>query len=380
MIYLDNAATTPLDPEVLETMIEYMKTEYGNPSSKYYPQALSAQSALKHSRIQVADLLGCEPEYLIFTSGATESNNFIIKGVAEKYKNKGKHIITSKIEHKSVLETCKHLERQGYEVTYVGNDKLGHVNIDELESAIKAETILVSIMWGNNEIGTLNDIKKISTVCRKKDVLFHTDATQVVGKLPINLSKLPIDFLSMSAHKIYGPKGTGIAYIGPDDLGLRRKLPSLLDGGDQEYKLRAGTHAMHNIVGFGKACEVSKRDMGEYIPRILQMEKELKDELLKVRSDITFNGNQDNKIPGLLSINIPGINNELFCKQVSDEIAISTGSACSMGEGSYVLNLIDINSTNTVRLSINKMIIQLIDTTYEHNVIKYFYPILTSVK
>jgi cysteine desulfurase len=364
MIYLDNASTTPLDPEVLDTMINYMKTEYGNPSSKYYPQAISAQKALKNARQQVADLLSCDPEYLVFTSGATESNNFIIKGVAEKFIKKGKHIITSKIEHKSVLETCKHLERQGYTVTYVGNDELGHISIEEIENAITDETILVSIMWGNNEIGTLNDIEKISKLCREKNVLFHTDATQVMGKINVDLSKLPIDFLSLSGHKIYGPKGIGAAYIGPDDLGLRYRLPSLLDGGAQEYKMRAGTHSMHNIVGLGKACEVANRDMDTYIPRIIELEKELKSELLKVRPDITFNGDQNNKIPGLLSINIPGINNELFCKQVSDEIAISTGSACSIGEGSYVLSFIENKDHYYIRLVISKFTIKAELLTY----------------
>jgi len=355
VIYLDNAATTPMDPEVLDTMIDYMKNEYGNPSSKYYPQALRAQEALKHARNQVAELLGCDSEYLLFTSGSTESNNFIIKGVAEKFKRKGNHIITSKIEHKSVLNTCKHLEKLGHEVTYVGNDELGHVNIDEIEAAITDKTILVTIMWGNNEIGTLNDIEKISALCREKGVLFHTDATQVVGKIDVNIASLPVDFLSMSAHKLYGPKGVGIAYLGPDDLGLRYKLPALLDGGDQEYKMRAGTHAMHNIVGFGKACEVAKRDMSTYIPKILQIENDFKKELLKVRPDITFNGDQNCKIPGLLSINIPGINNELFCKQVSDEIAISTGSACSISEGSYVLETLNyINNTSTLRLCLTE--------------------------
>ena len=354
MIYLDNASTTPLDPEVLDTMINYMKNEYGNPSSKYYPQAINAQNALKNARQQVADLLACDPEYLVFTSGATESNNFIIKGVAEKFIKKGTHIITSKIEHKSVLETCKHLERQGYTVTYVGNDELGHVNIEEIKEAITDETILVSIMWGNNEIGTLNDIEEVSKLCREKNVLFHTDATQVIGKINVDLSKLPIDFLSLSGHKIYGPKGIGIAYIGPDDLGLRYRLPSLLDGGAQEYKMRAGTHSMHNIVGLGKACEVAKRDMDTYIPKIIELEQELKSELLKARPDITFNGDQNNKIPGLLSVNIPGINNELFCKQVSDEIAISTGSACSLGEESYVLENINILRYETIRLTFPK--------------------------
>lgn len=358
MIYLDNAATTPLDPEVLKVMIDYLKNEYGNPSSKYYPQALAAQKALRNAREQVSAFLSCEPEHIIFTSGSTESNNFIIKGVAEKFKRKGNHIITSKIEHKSVLATCKHLEKQGYSVTYVGNDKFGRVNIDEIEAAITDKTILVSIMWGNNEIGTLNDIERISNLCKLNKILFHTDATQVVGKIDVDLSSLPIDFLSLSGHKIYGPKGIGIAYIGPDRLGLRYRLPSLLDGGGQEYTLRAGTHSMHNIVGLGKACEVAKRDMPTYLPVIIAAEETLKNELLKIRPDIKFNGNQEKKIPGLLSINIPGINNELFCKQVSEKIAISTGSACSIGEGSYVLNSLSQDNLNssTIRIAIPKSI------------------------
>lgn len=354
MIYLDNASTTPIDPEVLDVMIDYLKNEYGNPSSKYYPQAISAQEALKNSREQVAELIGCEPEHVIFTSGATESNNFIIKGVAEKYKRKGNHIITSKIEHKSVLETCKHLEKLGYSVTYINNDDLGRVNIDELEAAITEDTILVSIMWGNNEIGTLNDIETISKLCKSKKVLFHTDATQVIGKIDVNVSSLPIDFLSMSGHKIYGPKGVGVAYVGPDKLGLRHRLPSLLDGGGQEYNLRAGTHSMHNIVGLGKACEVANSNMAKYVPILIELETQLKNSLLKVKPDISFNGDQDNKIPGLLSINIPGINNELFCKQVSESVAISTGSACSIGEGSYVLSSLIENQHETLRVSLGK--------------------------
>lgn len=355
MIYLDNASTTPIDPEVIDEMVNFMKTTYGNPSSKYYPQAITAQEALKTSRTQVASLLNCESEFILFTSCATESNNFIIKGVAEKYKNKGKHIITSKIEHKSVLETCKYLETQGYKVTYLNNDEKGRIDIEELKSSITTETILVSIMWGNNEIGTLQDIEEISKICREKNVLFHTDATQVVGKIDIDLEKTPIDFLSLSGHKIYGPKGIGVAYIGPDDLGLRRKLPSLLHGGSQEYKMRAGTHSMHNIVGLGKACEIAKRDMKEYIPRILALENSFKEELLKINSDIYFNGDQENKIPGLLSINIPGINNEIFCKQISEKIAISTGSACSISESSYVISSINNIVSNTFRITISKL-------------------------
>ena len=364
MIYLDNASTTPIDPEVLDTMIEFMKTEYGNPSSKYYPQAISAQKALKKARQQVANLLNTEPEYILFTSGATESNNFIIKNVAEKYITKGNHIITSKIEHKSVLETCKYLETKGYDVTYLDIDNLGHIDIKQLEDSINEKTILVSIMWGSNEIGTLNNIEKISKICQEYNVLFHTDATQVIGKINVNLKKIKVDFLSMSAHKLYGPKGIGAAVIGPDELGIRRKLPPLLHGGSQEHNMRAGTHAMHNIVGFGKACEIAKNTMHEYIPEILKAEKQLKGELLKIRPDITFNGDRENKIPGLLSINIPGINNELFCKQISDKIAISTGSACTIDEPSKVTDYINVVNSFIIRVALSKYNQLPIDITY----------------
>jgi len=355
MIYLDNASTTPIDPEVLDVMIDYMRNEYGNPSSKYYPQAINAQKALLKARNQVANLLGCDSEHIIFTSGSTESNNFIIKGVAEKYKSKGNHIITSKIEHKSILKTCEHLSKLGYKITYVDTDEYGRVNIDQIKNVITKDTILVSIMWANNEIGTINDIELISRICKDSKVLFHTDATQVIGNIDINVALSGVDFLSMSAHKIYGPKGIGVAYIGPDRLGLRHRLPSLIDGGDQEYKLRAGTHSMHNIIGLGKATEIANRDMHTYINEIEINEKQLKDALIKLKPDITFNGDQKNKVPGLLSINIPGINNELFCKQISNELACSTGSACSISEGSYVLKSINnLDSSSTIRIKLSK--------------------------
>jgi cysteine desulfurase len=354
MTYLDSAATSQIDPEVIETMIEYMKTQYGNPVSKYYPQAVDAQNTLNASRAQVASLLNTESQFVLFTAGASESNNFIIKGVADKLSHKGKHIITSSIEHKSVLETCKYLETKGFEVTYLPVTPDGIVNPEILKSSIRPDTILVSIMWANNEIGTINDIEKLTTVCHEYDVYFHSDATQAIGKVEIDLNKIPVDFLSMSAHKIYGPKGIGAAYIGPDDLGIRIKLTPLIHGGSQEYRMRGGTHAMHDIVGFGRACEIAKRDMHDYIPKIIEIENELKQSLLKKRPDITFNGNQTKKIPGLLSINIPGINNELFCKQVSESIAISTGSACSISESSYVLEALSKSSDSTLRLSLSK--------------------------
>lgn len=354
MIYLDNAATTPLDPEVLETMIEYMRNEYGNPSSKYYPQAISAQKSLEHARTQVAELLGTRPEFIIFTSGSTESNNFVLKGVAEKYCKKGKHIITSKTEHKSVLETCHYLAKKGYEITYLDVDQSGKVSPSALLETIRKDTILVSIMWANNEIGTLNPISEIARVCSSNNVLFHVDATQAVGKVDINLSQMKIDFLSLASHKLHGPKGIGAVYVGPDQLGIRHKIPSLIHGGSQEFKYRAGTQAMHDIVGFGKACEVAKRDLNENIKHLSVLESQIKAELLSANPKIRFNGDPTQKIPGIISISIPGINNELFCKQVAPIAAISTGSACTINEGSYVLEAIGAIQTETVRLSVSR--------------------------
>ena len=354
MLYLDSAATTPIDPEVLETMIEYMKTQYGNPASKYYSQALEAQNALSEARKNVASLLNVESEHILFTSGASESNNFIIKGIAEKYRNKGKHIITSKIEHKSVLETCRFLETQGFEVTYLNVDSEGFFDLDQLNKSIRSDTILVSLMWVNNEIGTINDINRACAITHAKGVLFHTDATQAVGKMPIDLNNTPVDFLSFSSHKIYGPKGVGAAYLGPDELGLRHKLPALIHGGSQEFKMRGGTHAMHDIVGFGKACEIAKREMSIYIEEMKDFEDELLEKLHLANPKIKLNGSNTKKIPGLINISIPGINNELFCKQNSTDIAISTGSACSINEKSYVLEAISHKDLNYIRISLNK--------------------------
>lgn len=357
MIYLDNAATTPLDPEVLETMIEYMKTEYGNPSSKYYPQAERAKKALRHARSLVANLIHTEDDdEIIFSSGATEGNNMIIKGVADAYQEKGNHIITTCIEHKAVLEPCKYLETKGYEVTYLLVDTKGRISLEELEQAITNETILISIMWGNNEIGTIQPIKEISEICKKHDVLFHTDATQVVGKVPINLQELNIDFLTFSAHKLYGPKGTGAVYIRNDEYGLKPELTPLFHGGAQEDHLRAGTHAMHNIVGFGKACEVAARDMNTYIPQMKQTEEEFIEKLNKTIPEAIINGDLNNKIPGILSITIPGISNEILIKKLSDQYALSSGSACGLGEPSYVLSNINAMSSNTLRVVFPKNI------------------------
>lgn len=378
MIYLDNNATTPIDPEVFNAMEPYLKEEYGNPSSKYYLKAENAKKAVENARKQVASLINAKPTEIIFTSGASESNNFIIKGVADykKYiENTGNHIITSNVEHKSVLQICKFLNGEvfmnteqsgmysitpskidrGYEVTLLDVNEYGQVSCGDLSNSIKENTVLASLIWGNNELGTLNDIYSLSKICNEKNVLFHSDATQVLGKLNIDVSTIPVDFLSFSAHKLYGPKGVGAAYIRSGDF-FMPDITALIHGGSQEYGYRAGTLAVHNIVGFGKACEIAKRDMNDYIKKIKDSEIEVKKALKEKFSNIEFLGDPNNHLPGTISFILIDKHNELYIKQISDKIAISSGSACSINEPSYVLDAIGRKDDNThfFRMSIGK--------------------------
>lgn len=384
MIYLDNSATTPVDPEVLDAMLPYLKEEYGNPSSRYYTLAINASNAVEKAREQVAALINADPKEIIFTGGASESNNFIIKGVADYkkyYEESGNHIITSTVEHKSVLQTCKFLNGdvfwnkseksvasqflkkksatkkiyRGYEVTFLPVNKYAQVENDAFKSSIKDNTILASFIWGNNEIGSLNDIEGLCSIAKEKGLLFHSDATQVLGKIDIDVKKLPVDFLSMSAHKIYGPKGVGAAFIRQNGLS-EFKMTSLIHGGLQESGYRAGTSAVHNIVGFGKACEIAKRDMNEYIKKISDLEIETKKILAEKYPGIEFLGDPDNHIPGVIGILIPGIVNEMFIKEMADKCAISSGSACGIGEPSYVVQEIKLEnkSSQFIRITLSK--------------------------
>lgn len=339
MIYLDNASTTPVAPEVIDAMVEELQ-HYGNPSSKFYPEALSAQARLKQYRETTANLFSCDPSNIIFNGGATEGNNHVIMGCFYAYPEK-KHFITTNAEHKSVLETMKFIESLGAEVTYLPVSEKCTINPDDLAAAIKKDTNLVSIFFANNEVGSLNDVEILSTICREKGVLFHTDATQAVGKMDINLTSRRyenIDFLTFSGHKIHGPKGVGALYLGNNEYGVRHKLTPLLHGGDQEFKLRSGTQSMHNIAGLATACELLKNNIMTK-PQAL---KELELEFIKALDtafpkQVKFFGDLEHKIPGLLSFAIDGINNEMFLSNYCDKVSLSTGSACAINEPSHVL-------------------------------------------
>lgn len=379
MIYFDNSATTAIDPEVLDAMLPYLTTEYGNPSSKYYPLAKSAQQAVEDSRAKVAALIHAKPEEIIFTCGATESSNMIIKGVAdyEKYYTKrGNHIITSKIEHHATLNTCKFLNGEiysnhdatfslggepvrvdrGYDVTFLDVDPFGRVSVERLREALRPTTSLVSIMWANNEIGTINDIGALCAAAHRNGTAFHTDATQISGKLPINVAEMPVDYLSLSAHKFYGPKGVGAAYIRGDDYGLP-PITAFMHGGEQESGIRAGTLAVHNIVGFGKAAELAQSRQERRTQRLREIDGAAR-ALFLHEPEFELLGDPDAHIPGLISVVVlrDTFDNERFLKKVSDRYAISAGSACTAGEPSHVLRAIgrSEDTSRVLRLSLDE--------------------------
>lgn len=363
MTYLDNSATTQVAPEVVDAMLPYLTAEYGNPSGKYYPLAVSAQQAVEESREKVAALIHAKPEEIIFTCGSTESSNMIIKGVADYqkyYEKRGSHIITSKIEHHATLNTCRYLNGEiysnhdatfsfngrspvidrGYQVTFLDADPLGRILPETLEEAIRPDTTLSTIMWANNEIGTINDIGALCGIAHQHGVLFHTDATQISGKLPINIEDVPVDFMSLSAHKFHGPKGVGAAYIRSDEYGLP-SMTAFMHGGGQESGIRAGTLAVHNIVGFGKAAELALVRQNECTQRLLQMDAAAR-ALFSNVDCLELLGDAHNHIPGLLSVIVHNdmFDNERFIQRVSNQYAISSGSACTAEEPSHVLQAI----------------------------------------
>ncbi|MGC4049194.1 MAG: IscS subfamily cysteine desulfurase [Paludibaculum sp.] len=335
-IYLDNHATTPMDPRVLEAMMPYFLDSFGNAASRNHSFGWVAEEAVEKARKQLADVIGANSKEIVFTSGATESNNLAIKGVAEMYAQKGNHIITAATEHKAVLDTCKRLEKHGARVTYLPVQTNGLVDLDQLREAITDKTILVSIMYGNNEIGTVQDIQAIGKICKEKGILFHTDATQAVGKIPVNVIADNIDLLSYTAHKMYGPKGVGALYV-------RRKSPRVqltaqMDGGGHERGMRSGTLNVPGIVGFGAAAALCQQEMKEESARHAFLRDKLKDKLMAELDETYINGTMEHRLPHNLNISFAYVEGESLLMGIND-IAVSSGSACTSAtlEPSYVL-------------------------------------------
>jgi cysteine desulfurase len=334
MIYMDYNATTPIDERVLSAMLPYLKEEFGNPSS-IYSLAQRARRAVEEAREKLAKLLSADPKEIIFTSGGTESDNFAIKGIAYANQAKGKHIITSQIEHHAVLNTCKFLEKQGFQITYLPVDRYGVVDLDALERSITPQTILISIMFANNEVGTIQPIKKIGEIARRHGVYFHTDAVQAVGKIPIDVKELGIDILSLSAHKFYGPKGVGALYV---RKGV--KISSFIQGGEQEKGRRGGTENVAGIVGLGKAAEIAQEEMVEEEKRVRALRDELERRLLERIPEVVLNGHPQNRLYNTLSICVKYVEGESMLINLDREgICASSGSACTSGslEPSHVL-------------------------------------------
>lgn len=340
-VYMDYSATTPVKEEVVKEMIPYFTEKFGNPSSLYAP-GLEAKDGLTKARQQVADLINAEEREIFFTSCGTEADNWVIEGVADARKNKGNHIITTKIEHHAILHTCQYLEKHGVEVTYLDVDSEGFVSPADLEAAIKDTTILVSIMMVNNEVGTIQPIKELAAIAKSHDVLFHTDTVQAIGNIPIDVKELGVDFISMSAHKIYGPKGIGALY---KRAGIN--IPSFVHGGAQEKKKRAGTENTAGIVGFGKAAELAKRDLYEHAAHSDKLRRMLWEKIEAEIPNITLNGPKDftKRHPGNLNISFDFVEGESILLLLdANGISVSTGSACSSEslDTSHVLNALNV--------------------------------------
>ncbi len=340
-IYLDNNATTPCDPRVVDTMVPYFTQNFGNAASRNHSFGWTAEEAVDYAREQVAKLIGADPKEIIFTSGATEGDNLAIKGVYEMYATKGNHIITTTIEHKAVLDTCKHLEKQGAEVTYLEVGPDGMINLDELEKAITPKTILVAIMYANNEVGTVNPMREISAIAKKHGVLVMSDAVQAVGKIPVDVNKDGIDLMAFTAHKMYGPKGVGALYVRRKNP--RVKVTAQLDGGGHERGMRSGTLNVPGIVGFGKACEICMNEMASDTERIVKLRDKLENGLLQLEESY-LNGHKTNRLPHVSNISFKHVEGEGLLMGINKHIALSSGSACTSAslEPSYVLKALGL--------------------------------------
>ncbi len=342
-IYMDNHATTPVDPRVMETMLPYFTEKFGNAASRNHSFGWEAEEAVDRARNQIAALIGGKSKEIIFTSGATESDNLAIKGVLEFYKDKGNHIITCVTEHKAVLDSCRTLERTGKAtVTYLKVDKYGMVDPDEVRKAITDKTVLISIMYANNEIGTIHPIREIGKIAKEKGVIFHCDGVQAAGKIPVDAEKDGIDLLAMSGHKIYGPKGVGALWV--RSKGPRVRLTPIIDGGGHERGMRSGTLNVTGIVGFGKACEIAQHDMDEDNKKLLELRSKLQAGLFERLDEIYLNGHPTERLPGNLNVSFAYVEGESLLMGIND-IAVSSGSACTSAtlEPSYVIRALGVN-------------------------------------
>ena len=353
-VYFDNSATTKLDEEVLKEMMPYLKEHYGNASS-IYKIGRQSKEAIEEAREKVAKVLNCETDEIYFTAGGSESDNTAIRGIAYKYQNKGKHIITSKIEHPAVLDTCRQLEKEGYEVTYLNVKNDGIIDLEELKQAIKPETILITIMFANNEIGTIQPIKEIGKIAKEHNIIFHTDAVQAVGSELIDVKNMNIDALSMSAHKFYGPKGIGVLYVRKNV-----EFQKFINGGHQERNKRAGTENVPAIVGLGKAIEIAYKNLNEHTDKIRKLRDYYISEVQKRIPDITINGNMEERLPGNSNISFKNVDGEsLLINLDLKGIYASSGSACTSGslDPSHVLIAIGLSNElahSSLRVTIGK--------------------------
>ncbi len=340
-IYLDNNATTPMDPRVLESMLPYFTEKFGNAASRSHPFGWVAEEAVDYAREQVAALIGADPKEIIFTSGATEADNLALKGVFEMYASKGNHIITATTEHKAVLDTCKHIEKLGGHVTYLDVKSDGLVDLEQLEAAITPATILIAIMYGNNEIGVVQPIREISAIARKHGILFFTDGTQAVGKIPVDVKSDGIDLMAFSAHKLYGPKGVGALYVRRKNP--RVKVTAQMDGGGHERGMRSGTLNVPGIVGFGRACEICREEMESEAARLSKMRDRL-EQSLQALDETYVNGNREHRLPHVCNISFKYVEGEGLMMGFNKDIAVSSGSACTSAslEPSYVLKALGL--------------------------------------
>jgi cysteine desulfurase len=355
-IYLDYSATTPCDPRVVQRLLPFFSETFGNAASRSHAFGWTAEAAVEEARSQVAQLIGAHPKEILWTSGSTEANNLAIKGVAQMYRQKGNHLITAITEHKAVLDPMKYLETQGFEVTWLPVDPKGHVDLDQLAAAITDRTILVSLMAANNEIGTLHPIEKIGALCKQKGTLFHTDATQAAGKIPLDVEAQHVDLLSLSAHKMYGPKGVGCLYVRRKNPRVR--LTSQMDGGGHERGMRSGTLNVTGIVGMGEAARLCREEMTTEMQRVGALRDRLEARLMKALPDAVQNGDPEHRLPHLANVSFPYVEGESLIMGIK-EIAVSSGSACTSAslEPSYVLKglgLGDELAHSSIRFSLGR--------------------------